>query len=507
MTGAPSSDRLPAAALVLALALAALARLHNIAEPFGRGFDGWLGAMHGNAARQLDREGIVALRGLPYLEPGPLARADAFPHVHHPPLLHVANALVVRIFGPSEWALRLFPSLATLAAIALFFALARRICDARTAGLAAIVLACLPMTIAYGGLVNYEPVVLATSAGAVLAYLRWRERGRARDLALLAGAIVLGILFDWFGAFAAAPIALHALFVRPRAPRFFVPLLALLAIATAAGVLAYYEHVRPGALAELARQARYRTGSAASDAGGESFSAAGWLAREWGALRRLFGLAPLALAILGPLLAAGGRSAGLRRGALFTVLLAPIGVLAMATFPQASYTHEFLGYPLSLAVALGAALVPGALAARFSGRCAAIAGLAVVAVSCAFGVRAGFRCLDAWHGDWAYARLGRAIAEATPPEWTVATPGTDMNVWTCAGFYADRALVTGVRSIEDVDRLRRAPAGPGRRAPVRFVVFTAPLLESHGDLAGALAERGAAVAGRGPIVLFDLGPH
>src|SRR5206468_1037892 len=113
---------------------------------------------------------------------------------------------------------RLLPALASLLAIALFFTIVRRVAGRRLAGLAALALAAMPMVGVYGGLVNYEPFVLAATCATYLAYLRWRETGARRDLALVFGGYVLAILLDWFGAFVGAAIGLHALLVRPRAP-------------------------------------------------------------------------------------------------------------------------------------------------------------------------------------------------------------------------------------------------------------------------------------------------
>jgi 4-amino-4-deoxy-L-arabinose transferase-like glycosyltransferase len=495
------------ALFALALALGVATRAYNLAAPFGYGFDGWLGAMHASAARHLARDGFFRLRLLPYLAPGPLAPGDLMPHVHHPPLLHVLEGLAVRALGVHEWALRLVPAAFYLASIALVFALARRLAGPLAGGLAALVFAALPMTGVHGGLVNYEPLVLAGTLAAYVLYLRWREEGHPRDLAAMLAAIALAVLVDWFGAFVVAPIALHALLARPRAPR--TALAAGLAAAAVTGaVLAYYEACAPGALREILHQAQHRTSAAAADVGAQAFSAAAWCSRQGRHLEKLFGLLPLGLAALG--LAAGAAAGGaLRRAAGHAALFGLVGLQALVLFPQASYTHEFLGYPLAPPVAIGVALLAPVLAAPGARPACRAAGAAAYALALAAALssaqRATWSYLAAFHEDSAYERLGRAVARAVPFEWAFATPGDELNVWICAGFYADRSFETGATTLPAIEAFHRRRAAPGGRPPVRYVVFTPPLYRRHEALARALAARYPHAAGA-DLLVFDLGP-
>ena len=503
---APTRDPVALATLLAAFALALATRLYNLAAPFGYGYDGWLGAMYGNAARNLARNGFAAMRFVATLDAGPVKFGDVQPHLHHPPLVWNLEALVLRVFGVSdvsEWSLRLLPSIAFLVALGLAYAIARRLSTPRIGALAALALAALPMTGVYGGLVNYEPFVLAAEAGTYLCWLRWRETGAARDLAATAALLAIGILFDWFGAFVGIPIALEALLARPRAARWPVTLLGCVAVATVAAVLVYYSVIYPGALAEIAHHAEYRAGASRTDMGGGSYGLVEWLGKQATSLRKGYTIPGLGLWIAGLGLASRSARPELRRAALHGALLACLGFLPLLTFPQAAFTHEFLSFSLGLSVAIGVALGLVTLTEVSPGaRCVAIA--LGIAFLCTAQHATWVRLSGERHTDSAYRDLGHEIAAAVPFASGVVTPGQDGNVWWPVMFYADRSLTMGIDSEEKLANVRRVP--PRASAPVRYVVFTPVLFQQHEAFARALiAAKVPAMQGQ-KILVFDLGP-
>lgn len=492
--------------LTSALLLGVATRMYNLDAPFGAGFDGWLGAMYGEAARNLLRSGVVALRGLPHFASGPLRYGELMPHLHHPPLLSMIIALSFRAFGVSDWSARLPPALAYLGALGVFFALVRRIATPRLAGAATLALAALPMAGIYGGLVNFESFVLLAVTATYLAYLRYRESERWLDLGLTLGLFALAIATDWFGAFIGPPIALHAVLARPRAPRWFIPLLGATGLAVVAALVAFLEYAWPGAIAELVRQARHRTSNVRSDYTTATYTASQWLSMQRLYLSYHFRPIGLALATAGTALAWCDRRRPDRpRTATHVALLSLVGVQAIVVFPQASFQHAFLSFPLSLAIALGVALAADAawhLASLLRwpqvGRALVVLSLAVFGYSAQ---RTTWLTLAASHDDYAYRYLGVALARATTFEGAVATPGRDPGVWIPAAFYADRAVYLGIDSPDALETIRRAPPRPS--APVRYVVFTRPLLSEYSTFADSLATRYAGVQDN-LIVVFDL---
>ncbi len=499
----------PVAALGVgaALAAAAAARLYQIGAPFAYGFDGYAGAAFTIAARNFARVGFLELQFAPRIAAGPVPGESA-PYLNHPPTIWYFLGVAIAALGDAEWLARLIPSLATLAATALLFAIGRRLGGARLGAAAAFAFAALPMVGIYGGIVNYEPVVLAFVLATWLGYLRWREGGRRRDLALTVGSFAAAILADWFGAFVGLPIALHALLAKPRAPRWFVPLMAGLAVALAAGLVAFAEWARPDAASGMIRAARHRAGNRRHDSTTETFTPGEWLRLHALYLDYFYRKAGLALAALGVLLGLVSGRPELRRAAGHAALLALVGVQVVVCFPQQSFQHSYLTYPFAAAVALAIGIVPVAAWRGLVGRPAALRAAALVAALAALGGFAGeaarhtYRHLAPTVNDHACRDIGLAIRAATRFEDGVATPSIDGNLWFPVTYYADRAIYLGIDSLEALEALRRAPPRPS--APVRYVVFTPEVYEQYEPFARALAAR-YPVAQAGKILVFDVG--
>jgi uncharacterized membrane protein len=135
---------------------------------------------------------------------GPLALAQAAP-----PGFLLAEKGLTHLFGKGELALRLFPLLASLAALVLFALLARRVLGRWTAALATVLLASAANLIYYGSEVKqYSGDVAATLLLLLLGVLLYERPDRGRWAAAafaLGGAVVL--FFSYAAVFPAAAIA------------------------------------------------------------------------------------------------------------------------------------------------------------------------------------------------------------------------------------------------------------------------------------------------------------
>ena len=81
-------------------------------------------------------------------------------HPNHPPLLQILLAISFKIFGIHEWSARLVPILFSLGGIILIYLIVQRIWDKKTALLASIFVAFMPMSAYFGRIVNFEAVAL-----------------------------------------------------------------------------------------------------------------------------------------------------------------------------------------------------------------------------------------------------------------------------------------------------------------------------------------------------------
>lgn len=198
-----------ALALCLAAVLGALL-CAGIQEMALHGHHGWSLARRGVAARNTLRHGLVATRFAPVETLGEPEDRKLVWYANHPALTSLLCAGSVAIFGEHEWAERIVPITATLAAFLLLLGLCRR---ARGPGFAAVVgvaVLSMPIWTYYGSFVNHEPIVLLATVGLIAALVAQRE-GRRGAGAAVALATLLGTLDDWSFSFVLAPIAAWAL--------------------------------------------------------------------------------------------------------------------------------------------------------------------------------------------------------------------------------------------------------------------------------------------------------
>ncbi len=173
--------------------------------------------------------------------------ADA-PWYNRPILYMSVEKAVVRALGPSEFALRLLPCLAGLAAVGVTFVLVRREAGAAAAWGAAALLALSPPFLFHAHeLKNYSLDALFAVL-LVLLWTRWRaSRTRGRLLAFAAAA-VLSFGFSFTGVFVIAVCAAGEAWAERWTPRRLVPVGAAL-VALAAVFAVTYLRFHAGAVA------------------------------------------------------------------------------------------------------------------------------------------------------------------------------------------------------------------------------------------------------------------
>ena len=530
----------PLTLLILALGMAALVRVHMASQPFGMGFDGFLGAMYGSATRNLIRYGPGPLQLAPCLDNGPLDPEHAHRFLHHPPTFVWLVTGVASVLGQSEAVLRLLPSLAMLFAIWLLWCIVLRIACAWTAALTALLFASYPMISIFGSIVNYEPFVMPAALGTYLLYLRYREEQSWRRLALMVGAYALCVSFDWYGVYIAVPIALHAV---AAGRHWRVPFgLAASGILTLVAVVAYMEWASPGAMSNLVGRAEHRMSTSVSDFGGGHFSWEQWFGRMWEHNTTLFG--PLGggyiLALLGLWWARRQPTVLLHVGLLFIP-----GLLYILVFPQNAYQHPFLSMMMAPALALASAAGLRQLAS--AGRWQHVASVVLVVCVVVTMQLSGWlntRCADcfglqarAWalfqpsvwpqafgsegsgpvrlsEVGWlripcsgrplpAIPAAGHELASVVPFDAGVATPEQDLNTWMPLRYYADRDIRFGIRTFEEL-AAERSKVG---RTTVRFVTMRRDVVPYYLPLVRKLVADGARVFKGDYLLVLELAPR
>lgn len=325
----------------LALTLVLIVQLPFANDDFDIGHEAMIGGrFQGPIQRAYLAGGFFKLRGRPILTPLPTIPPSGKTYASHPPLAHWLFHIPVKIFGLSEFTLRLVPILiSALTAFLLATLLAQRM--GPIAGFAcALLYASTPMAFFFGRMANYEAIVMFLG---LLAFLL--IRGGTKKY-FIGAAICLGLatFTDWAAGFFLPGIAIvcwHSRFGwRP-----------LLATTTAMGIaiLLYLSILVgwEGGISE-AWSTLLEARGLAQDTGGFGF---GTLIRaQADHVLKYFGIggtAITALAVLIALIRIPQRKGDLIDELVFMSFLAC--VINVALFPGRAINHDFWWFYLLLA--------------------------------------------------------------------------------------------------------------------------------------------------------------
>ena len=176
---------IPKSAVYILLAVSLLLFLPKLGMPLLDPDEG----LYAESAREMVTRGdwvIPHVNGLPYLE--------------KPPLYFWLTASTFRLFGPSEWATRLWSAISALGTVLLTWRIGRRLYGAQAGLLAGVVVATVVGNALYVRRASTDQLFVFCLTLAMYGFLRDAERpdrGRARFLFVYAGA-ALGVLAKGF---------------------------------------------------------------------------------------------------------------------------------------------------------------------------------------------------------------------------------------------------------------------------------------------------------------------
>src|SRR3954454_22388188 len=188
------------------LALLALAALLNL---WGLSINGMANEYYSGAVRSMASSWHAFLYGS--LDPGGVMTADK------PPMALWVQALSVRGFGFSSWAMLVPQALMGVASVWLVYDLVRRRFGRAGGFVAGAVLALTPIAVAISRHNNPDALLVLCSVGALWAMVRALEDGRTRWVVLSGVCVGLGFEAKMGAALLVVPaLALAWLWVRPR---------------------------------------------------------------------------------------------------------------------------------------------------------------------------------------------------------------------------------------------------------------------------------------------------
>lgn len=360
---------------------------------------------------------------------GPLPIPPSGYYVHHPPLLPLLVTGTFGVFGEHEWAARLVPVVASLATVILLWLLLRDLAGERAATLGAAVMACQPMLLYIGQMVNFEPVTLPVMLAVLLCYRRqWRR-------AMLA-CLAVGLWLCWH----VHLFALVLIIVWWRRERRLALITLGWVLLSLVSFVVFTRLARPDAWASEWEAASRRV----IDRGEVGYSFWQWL----GVQRTFF--STRFVPVVWVLVCAGGVWAWRQTVVWVAVLTA---TLVVAGLPNFSYIHDYAGFYFLAPVGLLGGLALEALWKRRSGAVWVAIVLVVIAgwgVARSQWLRQMPFCVLRWGGDESrelIPRLGREINRSFPE-----TMDVQLNFLHVYGphlaYYAQRQLFNGLSKFE-----------------------------------------------------------
>ena len=164
----------------------------------------WNSVFFGNAARNQLSLGLLKTKLGVVTNVNPLPNETLGFYTHHPILMPLLLAGSIKIFGITDWAIRLVPVISATVLIYFLFKLVQRFWDTRAALLSIFFLVVSPMLLYYSKIPIHETVVLGFLGLTFWAYFTKRYR-------LIIIGLVLSQLTSWAGYYLSLYLPLHAL--------------------------------------------------------------------------------------------------------------------------------------------------------------------------------------------------------------------------------------------------------------------------------------------------------
>lgn len=350
--------------LILVIFAGVLLLFRDVSKPWD-GIGGWNGTWVSSAARNHIEYGLSATKGIAVRNDESLPQSEFRYYVHHPGGLPLAVAAMYTVFGESERSARLFPILCSILSLFLLFLIGKDLGGVSLGLMAAALVACQPLFVLAGAMVNHEAPTGLFILLTVYAIIRWRRDRNRTWGAVSVVSFLVGTQFGWPVYYLGLLLPLYAFWVDPTLIRKTVlfPVLAVLAFALFIGhtywaigdltvpALKQSFAMRSSGVVELdaahdwdrlARSGGYGINTGGSEARVRYVDS---FIRSATQLLNLTSLSFLLLALIG--------LASRPRGVVYG--LTAIGILHLVIFRQGAYEHWYWSYYMLLGLGLAAA--------------------------------------------------------------------------------------------------------------------------------------------------------
>lgn len=261
------------------------ALLFRMDEPFWGHHENpptWMSA----AVRTFNQYGAASVNFMVVRTPGPTTPEDGWYYLHHPPLIIWIEAITSQFFGydadtlvPHESSIRMVAYVATMLTLSLFYVIARRLSNQKTALIALALYAFTPLTLYFGRTPHYDIMLMPFVYAFVAIFINWmRHYTQARTIALICVAIAM-MWIDWPGAFYLTAMGIFALIFGKRQQRIGIVVIGVITLIATAAIPVMYEVLRPGSITEIFDILSLRTSTREAGFDSSSFTLVEFFAR------------------------------------------------------------------------------------------------------------------------------------------------------------------------------------------------------------------------------------
>ncbi|MCX7779218.1 MAG: glycosyltransferase family 39 protein [Patescibacteria group bacterium] len=196
----------------LILIFSLLTRVYQITEPW-IGHHDFNGALWSIIAKNHLNYGYLTTKFAPIINAGPAQPHEFFYYFNHPPLLPILISFSFFLFGEKEWAARIVPIFFSMLSILIFYFLVRKIWGIKIAFISSFFFSFNPMSIYFGRMVNFEPLLVFFVLLFIYFYLLWLEK-RGGYLWGMIIIFILGTLIGWPMYYLPLTIVIHYFFCK-----------------------------------------------------------------------------------------------------------------------------------------------------------------------------------------------------------------------------------------------------------------------------------------------------
>jgi len=296
---------------------------------------------------------------------GDLAEPDEFRYyIHHPPLIPLAAAASMAVFGKHEWAGRLVPILFSLGSLILVYLLGTELAVRGVGALAALIFALLPMNAYFGRMLNHEAPTNFFILAVFLAYIYWFREQRPRYFLWMLGAFLLGALSGWPAYYLAGILPVHHIVTAGREWNWKILLLPIAAFGMFAVHLVHLMVIQDGnPVSDVWNIFIWRATSAPGNLQGPGMA---WHTYMRIMVQRAFALFTIPVLLLTGFGLYEHVRTGLRddktSGRFFLLAMLGVGVVHIVLFRRWAIIHDYwlfyLAAPLALCAAHGLFFLP-----------------------------------------------------------------------------------------------------------------------------------------------------